>query len=185
MKRQPLIQLLEMYTPSGKEEMDFKIRMLNFINASENCFERTLSIGHITASSWLLNKDGSKALLMHHRKLDKWFQLGGHSDGDPNTLEVAIKEAKEESGLTSIRSVTPFIFDIDIHMIPENAKEKEHFHYDVRFLLQTDKEEEIKINQESKQLLWISKDSSSLPTDNPSVVRMFTKWLNLSPVFFV
>lgn len=180
MKRQYLIQLLEMYLPSCKEEIDFKGQMLNFIKSNEDCFERSLAAGHITASSWLINADGSKALLMHHAKLDKWFQLGGHSDGNPNTLEVSMTEAKEESGLTSIRPVTTSIFDIDIHLIPDNPKEKAHFHYDVRFLLQTETEEEIKMNRESKQLLWISKDPGSLPTDNPSVVRMFTKWLRLT-----
>lgn len=179
MKRKNLLALLERYTSFHKEEVDFKIEMLNFINNNENCFERALTTGHITASAWLINKDNTKALLLHHAKLGKWFQLGGHADGNPNTLEVAINEAQEESGLTAIHPLSNSIFDIDIHLIPENSKEKEHIHYDVRFLLQADSEE-VKMNRESKQLLWISKDPSGLPTDNPSVVRMFNKWLQIT-----
>ena len=177
MKRNYVIQLLESYFPSAEEEIDSKAQILAFVKANERCFERSLAMGHMTASSWLLNGDGSKALLMHHTKLGRWLQLGGHCDGNPNVLEVSITEAKEESGLESICSVMPFIFDIDVHSIPENPKEQAHFHYDVRFLLQVQGNEEVKKNHESKQLLWIGKQRSCLPTDERSVVRMFDKWL--------
>ncbi len=123
----------------------------------------------------------TKALLMHHTKLDKWFQLGGHCDGNPNALEVALKEAQEESGIINIEAVSQEMFDIDIHLIPENKKEKAHYHYDVRFLLKVTSDEEVIQNRESKELRWISKSKSGLPTDNPSVVRMFDKWISMAP----
>ena len=113
MKRQGLIQLLNQYNPSDAE-ITIKNDMLSFIDANEDCFERSLEIGHVTGSSWLLNKAGDKALLMHHRKLNKWLQLGGHADGDSDILAVALKEAQEESGITSIEPVNNRIFDIDI-----------------------------------------------------------------------
>ncbi len=150
--------------------------MLAFVEVHEDCFERSLEIGHVTASCWLLNRDGSKALLLHHAKLDRWFQLGGHADGHPNVLEVALKEAQEESGIQQIQPVSSEIFDLDIHLIPANPKEKAHFHYDVRFLLQVVSDEEVKSNRESKQLLWIGKELKESPTDNPSILRMMTKW---------
>lgn len=136
MNRQTLVEMLENYKPESFEEIAFKETMISFIEEHQNCFERSLEIGHITASAWLLNQDGSRALLMHHRKLNRWLQLGGHCDGNPDVLAVAIKEAQEESGITNISPVSKDIFDIDIHCIPENKKEKEHYHYDVRFLLQ-------------------------------------------------
>lgn len=150
--------------------------MLNFAKTHEDCFERTLLIGHFTASSWLLSKEGSKALLMHHAKLDMWMQLGGHCDGNHNILEVAIKEAQEESGIQGIVPVHDKIFDIDIHTIPSTSKVPAHLHYDVRFLLQVKSDEEAIPNEESKALLWIGKNRSELPTEELSVVRMFNKW---------
>jgi 8-oxo-dGTP pyrophosphatase MutT (NUDIX family) len=178
LKRFALTNMLQSYFPEAQEEILFKDRMLSFIKENPNCFERSLEIGHITASAWLLNQDGSKALLMHHMKLDRWFQLGGHCDGDSDVLAVAIKEAQEESGIIQISPVSKDIFDIDIHLIPTNPKEKEHYHYDVRFLLQVTSNEEIVQNSESKELRWIGKDLSALPTQTPSVVRMFNKWIN-------
>jgi 8-oxo-dGTP pyrophosphatase MutT (NUDIX family) len=177
MKRQALRDLLEAYHSPFPEEMESKARMLDFINTYENCFERSLTLGHMTASAWLLNKNGSKALLMHHAKLNCWLQLGGHADGESDLLTVALKEAREESGLSAIKAISPAIFDIDIHLIPETPEEKTHYHYDVRFLLQVETDEEPQKNHESKELLWVSKDSQELPTQEPSIIRMFTKWI--------
>lgn len=116
---------------------------------------------------------------MHHAKLDNWFQLGGHCDGDSDVLAVAIKEAREESGILNIVPVFDAIFDIDIHLIPENKREKAHYHYDVRFLLQVASDEQLIINSESKELRWITQDIKSLPANTKSIVRMFNKWQNL------
>lgn len=174
-----LFDLLKKYQPSDAEEQSYKIRMLDFMVKHSDCFERSLSIGHFTASAWLINKEGTHALLMHHAKLDQWFQLGGHCDGNPDVLAVAIKEAQEESGINGIEQVSSDIFDIDIHPIPANKKDQAHDHYDVRFLLRVTSDEKIVQNNESKELRWISKDPAALPTKSRSVVRMFEKWLSL------
>lgn len=179
MHRNKLLNLLTAYKPYDKEEIEFKKRMIDFINRYPNCFERSLSIGHITASAWLLNKAGYHALLMHHTKLNKWFQLGGHCDGNPDVLAVALKEAQEESGINAIELVSTDIFDIDIHLIPANSGEAEHYHYDIRFLLRVVSDEKVVQNNESKELRWIDKNPDSMPTTHSSVARMFYKWLAL------
>jgi 8-oxo-dGTP pyrophosphatase MutT (NUDIX family) len=179
MHRNYLLGLMEKYVPSNFHENEFQKQIREFVMKYHDCFERSLDIGHITASAWLLNNDGTKALLMHHAKLNNWFQLGGHCDGDWNVLRVAIKEAQEESGINAIIPINTEIFDIDVHPIPATRKEKEHYHYDIRFLLQITSEEKIKQNNESKELRWISKNENELPTQSPSVIRMFHKWVGL------
>lgn len=178
MHRIALIEMLKSYFPKDQEELKFKSEIINFINLNSKCFERSLDIGHITASSWLLNKGHTKALLLHHNKLNRWLQLGGHCDGNPDVLAVSIKEAQEESGILGIAPISNNIFDIDIHLIPETAKEKSHYHYDIRFLLNVTSDEEIIKNNESKELRWIGKNLNELPEQNPSVMRMFKKWVN-------
>lgn len=176
----PLKELLEAYNPTLVEEQVVKARMLAFIQQHPHCFDRSLLVGHITSSIWLLNHDKTKALLMHHTKLDKWLQLGGHCDGNPDVLAVAIKEAQEESGIQAIVPVSDQIFDLAIHVFPARDRFPEHLHYDVRFLLYVTSQEVIARNQESKELRWITKNRLQLPTDEPSVVRMFDKWVRMS-----
>jgi 8-oxo-dGTP pyrophosphatase MutT (NUDIX family) len=180
MNRELLLRLLQAYKPSP-EEAQFKIDTLQFIKNHTNCFERTLEIGHITASAWLVSKDHSHALLLHHKKLNRWLQLGGHCDGNPDVVAVAIKEAQEESGIQGIVPVVvePAIFDIDIHWIPDHKSVKGHWHYDIRFLLHVVTDEQVVQNHESNELRWISKDVAQLPTQEPSIMRMFKKWIDL------
>jgi len=179
MHRAQLLTLLQAYMPCDHDEQAYKERMSTFVEGNPNCFKRSLESGHIVASSWLLNKAGTHVLLMHHRKLDLWLQLGGHCDGDTDVLAVAVKEAQEESGIMGIEPVLDSIFDIDVHRIPANSKEPAHYHYDVRFLLQVTSDEDIIQNSESKELRWIPKESALLPTKERSVTRMFDKWCKL------
>ena len=181
MSRSLLINLLHAYTPVALEEQQFKLQMIALINAHEDCFERSLEIGHFTGSAWILNKGRTQALLLHHAKLDGWFQLGGHCDGDSDVLRVAVKEAQEESGIMAIEPLIGDIFDIDIHRVPELKGVPAHDHYDVRFLLHVTSDERPVKNHESHELRWVGKDPAELPTNNPAVVRMFNKWLAITP----
>ncbi|HSW73737.1 MAG TPA: NUDIX hydrolase [Candidatus Limnocylindria bacterium] len=177
MHRSPLLNLLDSYQPQAPEEHVYKEQITQFVKHHPQCFDRTLEIGHITASSWLLNKSGTHALLTHHAKLNAWFQLGGHCDGDADVLAVALKEAQEESGIMHIKPIAPAIFDIDIHLIPANSRERAHYHYDIRFLLQVMSDEEFVQSAESKALAWVSQDKTQLPTQERSITRMFDKWV--------
>lgn len=179
MHRKPLLNLLEGYNPENPAEKLYRAQIIEFIQAHPNCFLRSLSVGHITASAWLVDRHNAHALLMHHKKLDDWFQLGGHCDGHPDVLHVAIKEAQEESGIHKIVPVHEEIFDIDVHTIPANPKEGAHIHYDVRFLLQVVSDEVVHKNAESKELRWVGRDKAKLPTTHQSVIRMFNKWTSL------
>ena len=178
MHRNALKDLLQQYTPQDPGEQSDAQLMLQFIDKHEDCFERSCMPGHFTASAWLINREGTHALLMHHRKLNSWFQLGGHCDGDPDVLATAIKEAQEESGIMGILPVSTKIFDIDVHLIPAFGGNPIHYHYDIRFLLQVTSEESTIQNDESNALQWFSKDED-LPTQEESVLRMFEKWKEL------
>ena len=176
MKRDTLKALLSRYQPFTHTDTDALERIIAFVREHPDCFERSLAVGHVTASAFLLNKEGNKALLMHHAKLNEWIQLGGHCDGDPDTCAVAIKEAQEESGIQGIAPITSEIFDLDVHLIPANSKESAHYHYDIRFLLRVTSDEDFERNHESHDMRWFNKNIAELPTSSPSVVRMFEKW---------
>lgn len=175
--RNNLLELLNNYHPIYGSEIEAKKNIISFINNHEDCFSRKCKIGHITASAFLLNKESDKALLMHHKKLDKWLQLGGHCDEDNDVLRVAVREVQEESGINDIKIVSNNIFDIDVHHIPERRNELEHYHYDIRFLLQTGNNN-YTINSESNQLQWVS-SLEEINSKEESLVRMFKKWKNL------
>ncbi len=178
MHRKLLKTLLTNYNSKYQEENFFKQQMLEFLDVCSNCFERSCSVGHFTASAWLLDNTKTKVLLMHHAKFDRWLQLSGHCDGNHDVLQVAIKEAHEESGITDPGSIVPLsndIFDLDIHLTPQIKSELPHYHFDIRFLLQAQGNNNIKLNHESKDLKWFSAKQDLLPTNDLGVARMFKK----------
>ena len=183
MKRNQLRELLESYFPISPDELLSKERMLAFLNQYANCFDRSLEVGHFTGSAWVVNQDNTQVLLMHHAKLNLWCQLGGHCDGEGDILRVALREAQEESGILQIEALSPKIFDLDVHPIPANQKEPEHFHYDVRFIFQVKSDEKVIQNSESKDLRWFGREGEKLPTQHRSITRMFDKWLEISRSF--
>lgn len=155
-------------------------RFHGFLGSAHDVFERAHSAGHFTGSAWLVSGDGSRVLLMHHRKLDRWLQPGGHADGDTDLARVALREAAEETGLIGLR-VEGNIFDIDRHRIPARATEPEHWHYDVRYVMRAGADESFVVNAESHALAWrpvggVAADE----TLDASLRRMARKWLATS-----
>ena len=175
MPRQKTLNLLKSHVPFNQEEARMTQETIAFVEANPNCFERTLEIGHVTGSAWILDKTKTFTLLTHHRKLDKWFQLGGHCDGDSNVLNVALKEAQEESGLTEISILSEAVFDVDVHLIPENKGVLAHYHYDIRFLFEADKSQSVTISEESKNLNWIKLEEVKSYNNSDSILRMVDK----------
>ena len=148
-----------------------------FAHAHPHCCERTLALGHFTGSAWLVDATGTRVLLTHHRKLDRWLQLGGHADGDPDLAAVALREAGEESGLTGLQ-VERAVFDLDRHWIPERATEAGHWHYDVRFVVHATHDDRFVVSDESHALAWRGVDGLAEDPDvDESLRRMARRWL--------
>jgi 8-oxo-dGTP pyrophosphatase MutT (NUDIX family) len=175
MHRNQLLNLLNNYHSENIKEQEYKEKIITFIKNNENCFDRSNGKGHITASAWVINKDRNKVLLMLHKKLNRWLQLGGHADGESDVTLVALKEAREESGIQEIHLISNKIFDIDIHKIPAHKDIPEHLHYDIRFILETEHENFIQ-NNESIALAWFSQNIEKFPNKSESMMRMFFKW---------
>lgn len=156
---------------------DWHAAFISLAQEGQHAYTRERLDGHFTGSSWLVSADGQRVLLTHHKKLDRWLQLGGHADGDMDLAQVALKEAEEESGLTDL-VVEPEIFDIDLHFIPEHKGVPGHWHYDARFVVTATGSEVFAVSDESNDLAWreitdIAEDASA----DVSLRRMAQRWL--------
>jgi 8-oxo-dGTP pyrophosphatase MutT (NUDIX family) len=121
-------------------------------------------------------------LLARHRKLGRWLQLGGHADSEGDPLAVALREAREESGLEKIEPVAtgapgePIVpLDLDVHEIPARPGEPAHLHWDVRFLLQAAPGQALAMSEESTDLRWVPRAELARFVDEESQLRMERK----------
>jgi 8-oxo-dGTP pyrophosphatase MutT (NUDIX family) len=113
-------------------------RVLDFVSRHPDPFDRRIAEGHLTGSAFVLTADGSRVLLLHHRKLDRWLQPGGHADpGETSGETVALREAREETGLGTLvlHAAAPRPLDVDVHEIPARPGEPAHAHLDLRYLV--------------------------------------------------
>jgi 8-oxo-dGTP pyrophosphatase MutT (NUDIX family) len=172
--RSSLILAIQQYQTNYKEEMDF-ISSFLFLLQHQNAYQRTHLPGHITGSAWIVDHTREFVLLTHHAKLNKWLQTGGHADGDENVLNVALREAEEETGVQGFTLLHQNIFDLDIHPIPARKDFGAHDHYDVRFLLEADMNKPLVITEESHDLAWVPLKKLSDYNDSPSLLRMAEK----------
>jgi 8-oxo-dGTP pyrophosphatase MutT (NUDIX family) len=180
MHRQPLLTMLKRYTERYPDEADVAQRIERLVVDHADCFERTCRPGHITGSAWVLSHDRSESLLLHHGKLHRWLQPGGHADGQTDVAQVALREAQEETGLVDLQLSTEPL-DIDVHAIPArvdrdgNQTEDAHEHHDIRFLLIAAANQEPILSDESHAVRWFSRKQLLEVTDEESVLRMLRK----------
>src|SRR4249919_4196833 len=174
---QSRVQGLLAAAPAGATGPETLALFRDFAARHPDCCERTCVPGHFTGSAWVVSADGERALLLHHRKLDRWLQPGGHADGDGDLASVALREAEEETGLPGLR-IEGGVFDLDRHLIPARGNEPEHFHYDVRFVVRAGADEAFVVSEESHALAWLPvREIAGDPQADESVRRMARKWL--------
>jgi 8-oxo-dGTP pyrophosphatase MutT (NUDIX family) len=132
----PLVDELVRHRAQGDDETAHLAAILSFVAAHRNPFDRAIPDGHLTASAFVLSSDGSRVLLLHHRKLDRWLQPGGHADaGEDDGAAIALREAREETGIETLRlhPEAPRPLDVDVHAIPARGSEPAHLHLDLRY----------------------------------------------------
>ncbi len=137
--------------------------------------------GHVTGSAWVTTPDGSRVLLVHHRKLGKWLQPGGHADGERFIGQVALREAQEETGLAELALHDAHMpLDVDVHVIPARVTaggvvEPAHEHHDVRFLVISPTAAPPTVSDESHAVRWFPIEELAALTDEESVLRLARK----------
>lgn len=130
------------YVPKNEQERIDQLAILSFIDAHPDVLDRTNRVAHLTSSAIIVNPTMTKVLFAHHNLYRSWGWVGGHNDGDPDLLGVALKEAHEETGLDDLVPVSDSIFMIDVIHVTNHLKHGhyvgDHLHLNVTYLLMGD-----------------------------------------------
>ena len=170
-----LLQELELHKTWDQEEEKAQNDIIQFLKTNEIIIGTQNTEGHVVASAWIVNPKRDKVILSHHRILDIWVQLGGHTDEGETAYEAALREGYEESGLEQIKDLDFKIFDLDVHYFPETKKRKAHYHYDIRYIFEADENQKIIVSNESKDVRWIPFEELAIYTEEKELHRMMGK----------
>ena len=176
MTQQKLIASIEQYQPYNvQEEMD-KSLILEWIKNNNNAFLRENTVAHMTASAWVVNADRSKVLMVYHNIYNSWSWLGGHADGETDLLFVAIREVKEEAGISNVLPVSEDIFSLESLTVDGHWKNgkyvSSHLHFNATYLLEADSEEAVSIKvDENSGVAWFSPEDALKKSTEPWFVE--------------
>lgn len=167
-----LLNAIEAFIPCNEQEESDKAEILKYLKEQKNVFSRENRIAHITASGWITNKTRDKVLMAYHNIYDSWSWLGGHADGDQDLLKVALKEAREESGIERVVPVMETIFSLEILTVDGHKKKgiyvPSHLHLNITYLLEADERETLVIKpDENSQVAWFGLDEAVKASAEP------------------
>lgn len=181
MSRQELMNQIENYIPYNEQEEKDKALILEWIRQNENAFSRENKVAHMTASAWVVNPERDKVLMVYHNIYDSWSWLGGHADGETDLLSVALREVKEEAGITKVHPVSEEIFSLESLTVDGHVKKgiyvSSHLHLNATYLLEADSEEAVSIKaDENSGVAWFSPEEALERSTEPWFVkRVYTK----------
>jgi len=178
-----LIKEIESYRPFNEQEQRDKALILACLKERADAFERSCLPAHMTASAWIVNGSGDKVLMVYHSLYDSWSWTGGHCDGDEDTLAVALKEAREETGLEHIDVLYDGIFSLEALCVEGHEKRGEyvpcHIHYNITYLLRGDEGDRLRACEgENTAVSWFSLDDALKASTEPWFVKRIYSKLN-------
>ncbi|WP_435790732.1 NUDIX hydrolase [Clostridium sp.] len=156
-------QIVEFIPTNEQENQDKKIILDYIENFPHNILLRENVFAHITSSGFVMNKSLDKVLMVHHNIRNTWAWTGGHVDGDTDFLHVAIKEAKEETGINAVTALTKDIISIDILPVYGHVRRNKyvsaHLHLSVAYVLIASERETLIVKEdENSDVKWFSMD---------------------------
>ena len=182
--RQKLIDQIEKYKPYNEQEEKDKILILDWIRNNENAFSRENAVAHMTASAWVVNRERTKVLMVYHNIYNSWSWLGGHADGETDLLSVAVREVKEEAGISNVRPVSEEIFSLESLTVDGHVKKgkyvSSHLHLNVTYLLEADPKENVSVKaDENSGVAWFSPEEALGKSTEPWFVEhVYKKLIN-------
>ena len=173
-----LSRLLERHEPHDEREAGCLQQMRELLASPGDPFDRNrFTPGHFTASAFVLAPGRRCVLMIHHAKLSRWLQPGGHMEGsDADPAAAAQREVEEETGLTGLVATgdRPAPLDLDIHPIPGRPGEPGHRHFDVRFLFRAP-HERVHRGDGVNEARWVPLAELGTLNPEPAMTRIVAK----------
>lgn len=183
------IESIRNYTSCCEQEKKDKELILHCIEIFDDVLTRNNSLAHMTSSAFVVNKTRDKILMVYHNIFDSWSWTGGHADGDEELMAVAMREAREETGIRNISAVVPGIFSLDVLPVLSHMRRGEyvpaHLHLTAAYLLEADEAEELTVKpDENSAVKWIPIDQVNLFSNEPHMRKVYEKLIRKAKILF-
>ena len=171
-----IIEEIKKYRPCNAQEQRDQALILDFLEKNGDAFLRSNLLAHMTASSWIVNPERTKTLMVYHNLYDSWSWTGGHADGETDLLSVALREAREETGIAHVRPLSPEIFSLEVLTVDGHEKRGEyvssHLHMNVTYLLEAEESDTLHVcREENSGVAWFTPEEALVKSTEPWFVE--------------
>lgn len=178
-----IVEEIKKYRPCNAQEQRDQALILDFLEKNGDAFLRSNLLAHMTASSWIVNPERTKTLMVYHNLYDSWSWTGGHADGETDLLSVALREAREETGIAHVRPLSPEIFSLEVLTVDGHEKRGEyvpsHLHMNVTYLLEAEESDTLHVcREENSGVAWFTLEEALKASSEPWFVERIYKKLN-------
>lgn len=183
------MQEIRQYKPYNEQEEKDKVLILTCMDAYDNLLTRENPVAHFSSSGFIVNKTRDKVLMIHHNIYNAWSWTGGHTDGETDFLGVAIREAKEETGVQEVKVLSEGILSLDVLPVPAHIKKgvyvSAHLHLSIAYLVEVDEEELLRVKpDENSGVKWIAIEELDKYVDNePDMLILYKKFLEKMKIY--
>ncbi|SYZ77379.1 NUDIX hydrolase [Trichococcus shcherbakoviae] len=173
-------QMLADYSPFNEQEVKDRELMLCYLDQFDDLFKRENEFAHFTASSWVVNRDRTKVLMVYHNIYRSWSWIGGHMDGETDFLATAIRETKEETGIEQVQPVSEELFSLEILSVDGHVKNGKqvgtHVHLNLTYLLEADETQDTSIKpDENSGVAWMGLEEALSKCTEPYMKGIYAK----------
>lgn len=171
------------YTPWNEQEARDKAQILRFLEHNPDAFLRSNTMAHMTASAWVVNAARDRVLMVYHRLYDSWAWTGGHADGETDLLAVALREAREETGVEHLRPASREIYSLEVLTVDGHLKRgayvSSHLHLNVTYLIEADERDPLRVCEaENTAVRWFTLEDALRASTEPWFVERIYRKLN-------
>ena len=180
---------LHNYLPWNEQEAKDRVEIIARIKSNPDIFTRENHFAHMTASSWIVDPSHTMVLMVYHNIYDSWSWVGGHADGETDLFAVALREAKEETGIMHVRPLSDDIYSLEILTVDGHEKRgkyvSSHLHLNLTYLLEADDSDPVRCKEdENRAVAWFSLDDAVKASTEPWFQKRIYPKLNAKLVLY-
>ena len=184
-----LKEQIRAYRPVNEQEERDKELILRCLETEKDIFTRENHLAHMTASAWIVNEQRTKVLMAYHNIYKSWSWLGGHADGETDLLKVALKEAREESGILHVKPVSEELYSLEALTVDGHVKKgayvSSHLHLNVTYLFQAEETDALHIKEdENSNVSWFLLEDAVAASTEPWFQEHIYRKLNEKLVYW-
>ena len=178
------MQQIERFVPVNEQEQADQREILRLIHAAPaDILCRTQSEAHITSSGLIFSPSLEEVLFVRHRVYDTWCWTGGHADGEEDLLAVALREAREETGLERVEPLSREILSLDILPVWGHQKKgkyvSSHLHLSAAYALVAEKNQPLRsAPEENTGVAWFPVKNWEQTVTEPYILYVYRKILD-------